>query len=105
MAAPAPNGPRYTVVYSELVQNALKDLADRARRQGVGVEFLAALRMMDARLRRDPEAFGEPNHNLPAARLRVFTRIVRPLVVTYSVHRRKPVVFVRSFKPFPVDAF
>ena len=98
-------GPPYRVVYSEAVRNALKALCERAARGSRGEEILSAVRTIDEQLRSDPLGFGDPWHDLPAARLTVMIRVFPPLVVSYAVHKEKPVVFVKHFRPFPPDAF
>src|SRR5262245_18554538 len=105
MANDSPNGAAFRVVYSQRVQNQIKALAQRARQAGIGREFVAALRAIDTALRRSPATFGDPSHRLTAAKLTVSSRVRRPLLVTFSVHRDKAIVFVRSFRPFPRDAF
>lgn len=105
MATSLPDGLEYTVVYSEQVRQQLKDLAERARQRGRGQDFLTAVKAIDANLRHNPVDFGDPHYDLPGAKLTVYARIFPPLLATYSVHQHKSVVFVRSFQPFPPDAF
>ena len=105
MTNSSPNGVAFRVVYSESVRNRIKALGKRARQVGVGPEFLAAVKAVDAALRRSPETFGDPSYHLAAARLTIYVRIYEPLLVTYSVHRDKPIVFLRSIEPFPDNAF
>ncbi len=105
MPSDSPNGAAFRVVYSQRVQNQIKVLAQRARQAGIGQEFLVALKAIDAALRQSPATFGDPSHHLTAAKLTVYSRVRRPLLVTYSVHRDKPIVFLRSFAPFPDNAF
>jgi hypothetical protein len=102
-----PNGmkPSFKVAYSEAVKNALKDLVERAAREGYGKQILAALKTIDEQLRSNARKFGDPLYNLPKAKLQMMHRLLAPLVVYYAVHLEKPVVIVRRFKPFPSDAF
>jgi hypothetical protein len=105
MATREPNGQEFVVVYSVEVRTALKALAARARQYGLTQEFRYALRAIDRKLHYQPTEFGDPHFQLAHARLTVYMRVFPPLIVSYAVHKHKPVVFVRSFRPFPADAF
>jgi hypothetical protein len=95
----------YRVVYSEAVRVALKELRAKAVRKKLGPAFLSALKTIDARLRSDPLAFGDPWFHLPAGKLRVMIRVFPPLVVAYAVHTERSIVFVKGFRAFPSTAF
>jgi hypothetical protein len=88
----------YQVRISEHDRNILKERHREAALAGRGEEFLAALRQIIQRLRKDPLTFGEPIYRLPAIQLLVRQAVVLPLVVDYGVHEERPLVFIRGFK-------
>jgi hypothetical protein len=96
------SGGLYRVVYSELVQNALKELLERARQKGILTEVLAAVKEIDGRLHNDPTVFGEPHKNLKHKKGQVRVAFVRPLAVEYAVHEKQRVVFItQPLQPLP----
>src|SRR5437867_13446062 len=97
--------PPWRVSCPEAVKKTLVELAKRATRKGLGEQFLEALKTVDEQLKVNPLAFGDPIRTLPHTKLLLMHRIVAPLVVYYAVRTEQPVVFVREFKPFPIDAF
>lgn len=97
--------PTFRVVYSAAVRKSLKEMLHRAVAKGIGQEVLQAVRTIDQRLALDPLTFGDPWYDLTDAKLKVMSRIVRPLFVVYGVHKDERVVFVRDFQPFPSDVF
>jgi hypothetical protein len=95
--ASSSNGdPRYDVEISGT--NAADILARQASRAGIGREFVAAFRAVIARLRRDPNHFGEPLYRLPTMRLQVRCAVIRPLVVDFAVSEERPEVYIKSVK-------
>jgi hypothetical protein len=94
------NGPpvQYDVTMSAATKAVLEQLSLLARQRGTGQQFLAALREIGERLRKDPLNFGEPQYRLPALRLLVCQAVVAQLVVDFAVHEDRPLVFVRGFK-------
>lgn len=100
-----PEHPRYKAVYSADLRDRIKALAVRALEHGVVADFLWALKTIDTKLKNEPMTFGDPYYRLPAAKLLVLGRIIKPLQVIFAVHQVLPVVFVRSLQPFPDDAF
>jgi hypothetical protein len=89
---------RYDVTLSGAARAILEQLSAQARQAGTGPQFLAALREIGERLRKDPLGFGEPRYRLPALRLLVCKGIVAPLVVDFAVHEDRPLVFIRGFQ-------
>jgi hypothetical protein len=98
MAAPAP---QFTVSYPESVSLALREHAKQAAREGCMDKLLAAVRAIDARLKRDPRDFGEPKHRYQELKLVLHVAIHAPLVVHFTIHDELPVVFVKSLCPLP----
>ncbi|HJT76461.1 MAG TPA: hypothetical protein VJ739_04595 [Gemmataceae bacterium] len=89
---------RYRVILSGVTRTALAQLSSKARQEGAGQEFLAAVREIGRRLRNDPLGFGEPRYRLPALRLLVCEGMIAPLVVNFAVHEDRPLVFIRGFR-------
>jgi hypothetical protein len=88
----------YEVHMSEHDRSLLKQRYLEAAQAGKGNQFLSALRQIAQRLREDPLNFGEPLYRLPGLKLLVRQAAVLPLVVDYTVHETRPLVFVRGFK-------
>jgi hypothetical protein len=85
------------VILSGLVKAQLEALHSQAAQLGKGKAFVATLRRVVERLRRDPLEFGEPRYRLPALKLVVYQGAISPLVVDYAVHAEKTLVFIRAF--------
>lgn len=94
------NGPpwEYQVKCSDQVRTKIQHLHLLAVQQGRGQQFIAALRHISDRLRREPEQFGEPLFRLPALKAMLFQVIVSPVVVDYVVHQEKLLVFLKGVK-------
>lgn len=97
--------PPYAVSYSENVRISLRELCARAAQVGLGDEALRAVRIIDRELHLDPLGFGDPWFELRDANLQIMVRVFWPLSVVYGVHQVRPVVFPRTFSPYPDDAF
>jgi len=80
------------------VKQALRDDYLRARGEGTGKQYLAAVQHIYQRLRQDPHGFGEPKFNLPAMQMVVHVAIHRPLVVVFGIHEKEPLVVIRSVR-------
>jgi hypothetical protein len=89
---------RYEVRLSQQTKALLKQQHREAAEAGKGKEFLASLRHIIDRLRRDPLEFGDPLYRLPALKLLVCQAIVRPIAVDFAVHEEQPLVFIRRFR-------
>lgn len=90
--------PFYKVTSSGAVNETIIRLHEQAAKAGRGKEFLAALRQIYERLRRDPMVFGEPLFRLPALKLQIRQGGISFVVVDYGVHEELLTVFVRVFK-------
>jgi hypothetical protein len=73
----------------------VKQLYQQAVAAGAGAAFLAALKAVFARLRDDPEHFGEPLYHLDQMELAIRVAVVPPLVVEYAVYDKSPLVFIK----------
>src|SRR6266436_5721132 len=82
----------------EELKQTIKQLHQQAAHQGEGKRFLAALRTIHDRLRKDATNFGEPLFHLRALKLMVYQVVILPVVVIYVVHEEKPLVFLKSVK-------
>jgi hypothetical protein len=101
MSAFAGNGATgYRVSYSPVVLQSLKAM-HAALRDKERPQFAAAARAIHARLRRDPQVFGEYQYPLVNMRLRIRSGAIRPLHVSYGLHDELPQVFVRRFLLLP----
>lgn len=104
MSNPTGNGSGglYKVAYSELVQNAVQDLLERARAKGILTEVLAALKEIDGRLHRDPTVFGEPHNDLVHGQGKLRAAVVGPLAIVYAVYEAERKVLVSlPLRPLP----
>jgi hypothetical protein len=96
------SGGVYRVIYSGLVQTALKDLLERAKQKGILTEVAAAVREIDGRLHTDPHVFGEPYKNVKHKKGQVRVAFVRPVAVEYAVYEKEHLVFVsKPLRPLP----
>jgi hypothetical protein len=77
------------------VRQRLLALADIARQQGDGEEFIAALKEFDRRLRIYPQ-FGEPLVDLKKEPGQVWIGTVRPLAMRYGVLEERRLVIVAA---------
>ncbi len=94
-----PNGsPEFKVVLAHHLKLQADQLHDVAQEQGLGTDFIDALKQIDLALRRDPRGFGDPLFRLPALKLTIYIRAVFPLAVNYGVHDKLPLVIVRGFR-------
>jgi hypothetical protein len=89
---------RYKVIAVETAKAELRRIHKERMQQGTGAAFLAVLRQVYDRLRKDPRGFGESLYRLPAAKLLIHQGILMPLVVTYGVHDELPQVMIRVVK-------
>ena len=92
----------YSVAFPQPLLDQLRAWADEAKRLGVGAEFLAAVRLMNLRLKTDPVRWGDPLRSYPvisAAELRGM--IPKWLLVWYGVLEPARQVIVRSLLPAP----
>jgi hypothetical protein len=94
------NGPPlyFKVRMSDQIKKQVKELHLQAAQDGKGSFFLAALRKIIDKLRKDPWTFGEPLYSLPFMRLKVRKAVIAPVAVVYGVHEEKPLVFIRDFR-------
>lgn len=92
----------FRVAYSALVQNALKDLLERAKAKGILSQLLGALKEIYKRLHDDPTIFGEPLWKFKHTKGHVRAAFVRPLAVVYAVHEQERMAFVtKPIQPLP----
>ncbi len=87
--APVP----YRVVYSDLVRNAVRELAASAWVDGIGPEVVAAIKDLDRRLHIFPQ-FGDPIIDLKHERGDVRIGTVPPLVARYAIYEKRRLVVV-----------
>jgi hypothetical protein len=87
--APVP----YAVEYSDRVRESLKALGARARENGLGREFVAALRTIEDRLRIYPQ-FGDPLQDVVTEPGHHRIGVVPPVVVRYVVYENRRLVCV-----------
>jgi hypothetical protein len=83
----------YTVVYSGLVRDRLRELLGRAIAAGRDAEFVAALSELNRRLHVYPQ-FGEPSVDLKHELGQIWRGTVPPLVVRYAILEERRIVFV-----------
>jgi hypothetical protein len=82
------------VAYSELVQNALKKMLERARQLGVLANVLASVKEIDSRLHSDPTVFGEATMDTKDKRGQARISVVRLVSVQFVVFAKEHKVIV-----------
>lgn len=87
--------------YPPAVLAKLRRWGDVAVRVGLREPFLAAVRELDARLRSDPEAWGDPLWDYRDLRLTFYRRYGPVVIVNYTVHIDGTPVFVRDVRLTP----
>jgi hypothetical protein len=75
---------RYRVIFSQRVRQRLLELADAARQRGDGLQFVAAVKEFERRLRVYPQ-FGDPLWDLQQHEGQIRLGIVPPLAMRYGV--------------------
>jgi hypothetical protein len=98
MTAPSSYGP-FEVEFSRAQLRRIQELSSRAVALGIGREFAADLRVMTERMRVAPRDWGDPMYTHLALQLIVYRGLHARIAVTYGVHDRLPLVFVRDFRP------
>lgn len=86
----------YVVHTSATLLSWIKQLHEQGASQGEGKRYIAALRTIYHRLQTEPDQFGEPLYHLPAIQLQIRQGVLAPLVVSYGVHEKKRLVFLRT---------
>jgi hypothetical protein len=88
----------YRLTHLGPVKQALAEQYARAKIQGHGAVFIAALEHVYNRLRSNPHSLGEPKYPLHALQLVVYLGIHLPVVVEFGIHDTEPLVVIRSLK-------
>ncbi len=95
---PEPSGP-FEVEFSATERARLRQLGERAVQLGIGPRFVEEVRVILEKLAFSPREWGDPLYPYRALRLTMFRGIHSHLAVTFAVHDRLPIVFVRDIKP------
>ncbi len=92
----------YKVIYSDLVRADLQNvLIPRAKKLGMGIETLRAIKKLHSMLRDYPE-YGEPLAHGTTESQQVRIAAIPPLCVLYGVDRDRGLVYVtRPLKLLP----
>ncbi len=98
MAAQGNHGPPYTVHVSGFIAQAIRNVHERAKKQGRGDKVTAAIEQVLERLRQNPNNLGEPLYHLSALGLEVRTCVIRPVNVDFTVHKERFLVFIKGVK-------
>jgi hypothetical protein len=77
----------------------IRQLIDLARSAGIGPSFIADLTAIVANLIDRPRDWGDPLHGLRSLDLTMFRGIHAKIAVTFAVHDRLPIVFLREITP------
>lgn len=94
-----PNGtPPYRTEFTGPAEADYLSIFQAASSAGVGRDILLAMRDILARLRLDPNVFGEPMYHLRAMKMAVRKAAIAPVYVEYGVHDDKPVVVIRRVR-------
>src|SRR5438552_3876427 len=95
------NGSVFQVILAGPARAELRDLHQRARSKGRGKELILAVKRITARLRSDPDHFGEARFRLQYLNLEVRVGTVPPVLVVYGINKERRIVFVRDFLLLP----
>jgi hypothetical protein len=97
-----PNGPlRFQVILSKEIAAQVKGLLQEAADMDLRDAFINALQAIDARLKADPDVFGEPRYTLKNLGLQVRIAIILPCTVTYAVNMQARRVFIAGIQFYP----
>ncbi len=92
----------YSVAFPQPLLDQLRAWADEAKRLGIGVVFLAALREMRHRLNSDPKEWGDRLRGYPVISASDMRGMIpKWLLVWYGVHEQARQVVVRQLLPAP----
>jgi hypothetical protein len=98
----AGNGiPAYRVVTPADVRDQFRAWGKVAATAGLLQSYLDDLKLLNNRLARRPKAFGDPLHDYHHAELCLYRGLTEYKIVTYAVHTKRPLVFVRSVRLRP----
>src|SRR5436309_1471473 len=81
---------------AQAARQQLRRLAERAKELGRRQELLTALQAIERRLQTEPQVFGEPYNDFPAAGLQARAGGVGLLYVRYGVDAANRVVYVTA---------
>jgi hypothetical protein len=90
----------YRVSYQPAAIQTLKELHATLGNED-GARLTASLRTIAARMRSDPQVFGEHRYTLVHMRMAMRAGAIRPLHVTYGVNSEERLVFVYAFRLLP----
>ncbi len=85
---------RFRVIYPDPVLQAVRNFGESLSSEDDRRRFAAALRVIHARLRNDPLAFGEHRFTLPESRNTVRIAGKTPLLVRFAVNPDKRYVYI-----------
>src|SRR5688572_8905529 len=88
----------YRVSQLHAAKQSLKRYYLRAKFDGKGAAFVAAVEHIYHRLRSAPHDFGEPKYTLHDMKMVMHLAIHHPLVVEFGIHETEPVVVIRSVR-------
>lgn len=94
MAAPEPPT-AYQVVYSQAVEQRLREMSEVAIARGDGPAFAAALKAFRDRLPNYPQ-FGDPLYDLAAENGQIYTGVIPTIAMRYGVFEDRRLVFCGS---------
>jgi hypothetical protein len=92
------NGQQFKISFSGLLAPELKKLHERAKEAGLGDAYLNALETAVFRMEHDPWEFGELIREVKKPPLKVHVAVVKPLVIEFSIHTEKPIVFIKRIR-------
>ncbi len=92
------SGP-FKIELTPLARAQIQRCAQEAKDRGMGHELATALREIVENLSTTPTSWGDPQVHFRHAKLRLYQRIWKRILVIYAVHEEQPVVFVKECKP------
>ncbi len=84
----------YAIVISAAVRERFLAFQQQAAEASVGDRLLAAIHSSTARLRTNPQDFGEMLYHLPGTNWPVHLAVVAPLAVVFTIHEAGRQVWV-----------
>ena len=89
------NGQHYQITFTGYLAQELKKLHQGALQSGLGDAYLKALERAVFLMQHDPWEFGELVRRVPNPPLKIHDGIVRPVLVEFAIHEKKPIVVIR----------
>jgi hypothetical protein len=92
------NGGEFHIHLSQVVDQDLRKLMQKAISRGQGKAFILAIQQIYSELRKDPTSLGEISYRLPNLRLQIRKVVIAPLVIEFAVSEDHQIVYIKGGK-------